>query len=274
MLKRILAPTDGSPDAERATRLAAQIARAHDAELVLVFMINQPPLALGQSLGSPIESSAESYLSDTEQEMTLTGINVHVRLERGESAHTLIECEREEAADLVVMATHGRTGWVRLALGSVADRLVREGSAPVLLVRRSTEPPGALSSAMVMLDGSGFGERALALSAELAGKPLRSITLFRAVGRPDDRQAAEVYLQGAAARFPHEDVVIETVVEVGDARHIIERAAISYDLVILATHGRGGLDRWRHGSVADHVIGYVDRPILLVRAATSEARSS
>jgi nucleotide-binding universal stress UspA family protein len=268
MLKRILAPTDGSPDAERANRLAALIARAHDAELVLVFMINQPPLALGQSLGSPVESTAESYLSEAEEEMTLTGLNVRVRMERGDSAHVLLECERAEQPDMVVMATHGRTGWVRLALGSVADRLVREGSAPVLLVRRSTEPPKVLSSAIVMLDGSGFGERALAVAGELAGKPLQSITLLRAVGREEDRQTAEGYLKEASGQLPRDGVTITTTVEVGDPRQIVEQAANAYDLVILATHGRGGLDRWRHGSVADHVVSFVERPILLVRTST------
>jgi nucleotide-binding universal stress UspA family protein len=164
------------------------------------------------------------------------------------------------------MATHGRTGWVRLALGSVADQLVREGSAPVLLVRRSAETPSTLASAMVMLDGSGFGERALTLAAELAGKPLQSMTLYRAVGNDDFRPAAETYLKNAAAQIPREEVALETRVEVGDPRQIVERAASGYDLVILATHGRGGLDRWRHGSLADHVVSYVERPILLVRS--------
>lgn len=63
-----------------------------------------------------------------------------------------------------------------------------------------------------------------------------------------------------------------TRVEVGWPQAVIEQAAREADLVILCTHGRGGLERLRHGSVAEHVVREVDRPALVVRAGSRTTR--
>lgn len=268
MLHRIMVPTDGSPESERALPLAKQLALAHEADLVLVFIIDQPPLAMGRYPGPDLEEMAAAHLSALEASLAAEGVRVRSTQERGPTAATLLDRERAENPDLLVMATHGRTGLARFALGSVADRMVREGTAPALVVRRSTPVAHKLETALLMLDGSGLGEAALALTERLAGKPLRAVTLFRVVSAPQDRGAAETYLEGAAARLSKLDLQTRTTVELGDPRHVAERAARGHDFVILATHGRGGFDRWRHGSVADYVVRYVDRPVLLVRVAS------
>lgn len=263
-----MVPTDGSPESERALPLAKQLALAHEAELVLVFIIDQPPVAIGRFPDPGIEEAAAAHLAALEASLTAEGVRARSTLERGPSAATLLDRERAESPDLSVIATHGRTGLARFALGSVADRMVREGTAPVLVVRRSTSVAHKLETALLMLDGSGFGETALALTEALAAKPLRSATLFRVVSDPKDRSAAETYLDGAAARLSKLGVQTKTTVEVGDPRYVAERAARGHDVVILATHGRGGFDRWRHGSVADYVVRYVDQPVLLVRVSS------
>jgi nucleotide-binding universal stress UspA family protein len=167
------------------------------------------------------------------------------------------------------MATHGRTGLARFALGSVADRMVREGSVPVLLVRSATSTTTKLESALVMLDGSGVAEHMLPMVEQLAHTPLQSVTLFRVVADPDDLGAALKYLQGVTARLEPSGLHVAAVVDVGDPRRIVRKAASRLDLVILCTHGRSGFDRLRHGSVAESVLREVDRPTLLVRAGAS-----
>jgi nucleotide-binding universal stress UspA family protein len=267
MFERILAPSDGSAESEKALPLAVQIARAHDAELVVLWVVDQPGLSVRP--GAPdtsVEHEAAAHFSDLEARLRADGIRVRLSVQRGPTAATLLDREQAETPDLVVIATHGRTGLARFALGSVADRMVREGSAPVLVARRSTPPTTHLATGFVMLDGSGLGEGALTVAEELAGKPVESFTLFRAVADPQDRGAAQTYLDGAATRFRQAGVKVATVVDVGDPRVVVERAAKGFDLVILATHGRGGFDRWRHGSVADYIVRYLDQPVLLVRA--------
>jgi len=267
MLQRILAPTDGSPESERALPLAEQVALAQGAEILLTLIVDQPPYAIGRPPDPIPEEMAAAQLATLEARLTASGLRTRALVERGPIASTLLDREKAERPDLVFIATHGRTGLARFALGSIADRMVREGTAPVLVVRRSTPPTNKLESALVMLDGSGFGEAVLPLTETLAGKPLQAVTLFRVVADPQDRTAAENYLQGVATRCAAWGLRTNILVDVGDPRNVAERAARGHDLIILATHGRGGFDRWRHGSVADYVVRYVDQPVLLVRVA-------
>jgi nucleotide-binding universal stress UspA family protein len=267
MLRRILAPTDGSPESEKALPLAEQIAFAQGAEVILAFIIDQPAVTMGRLSGAETpEQEAAAHIGAIEERLKAAGVRARSVVERGPVAATLLDRERAEQPDLLVMATHGRTGLARFALGSVADRMVREGTAPVLVVRRSTVPSDRLGSAMVLLDGSRFGEGALAIAGELAGKPLRSIKLLRVVADPADRGPAESYLEGAARQLAASGLEVTMAVDVGDTRHVIERAAKGHDIVVLSTHGRGGFDRLRHGSVADYLVRYLDQPVLLVRA--------
>jgi nucleotide-binding universal stress UspA family protein len=164
-------------------------------------------------------------------------------------------------------------GAARFTLGRVTDRLVREGRPPVLVVRRSSPAAPTLHRALVTLDGSDLAEEALPMVETLAGKPLESVVLLRIVANPQDQGPAMTYLEGVASRLSRLALKVEVVVGVGASTLGIERAARAVDLVILCTHGRGGVDRLRHGSVAEHVVREVDTPALLVRAGTGgEAR--
>jgi nucleotide-binding universal stress UspA family protein len=266
MLQRILAPTDGSPESEKALPYAEQIALAHGAEVVLSYIIDRPSHSAGQpSDKETAEQEAAAHLAKLEERLHAAGVRTRSIIEHGPTAATLLDREKAEQPDLLVIATHGRTGLARFRLGSVADRMVREGTAPVLVVRRSTAPTNRLESAIVLLDGSSFGEAALAMAGQLAGHPLRTVTLFQVVTDPADRGEAERYLQSAARQIATSGVEVTTGVEAGDIREGIVRAASGSDITLLSTHGRGGFDRLRHGSVADYVVQYLEQPVLLVR---------
>jgi nucleotide-binding universal stress UspA family protein len=273
----IMVPTDGSEASDKAVPVGAQLARAQGGEVLLVRVLQPVPLEyqtydtaldpdVYENLVKTIEDQAQSEVARIRDDLTARSIKTRAITPHGFAASTLLDTEQTERPDLVVMATHGRTGLARFALGSVADRLVREGSAPVLLIRRDTPTDQALKSAVVMLDGSGVAEHALPIAKQLAGKPIETITLFQAVASADDRAAAKTYLDAVATQLATSGSTINATVEVGDPRVAIDRAAREHDLVILSTHGRGGVDRLRHGSVAEAVVREVQAPVLLVRA--------
>ncbi len=277
MLETILVPTDGSPESEKALAIAEQIARAQGAEILLVRVAEPMPAALAtaeegagaelyESMTQAIESEVQGGLQALDVRLKSEGYRTRAVLLHGSAAGALLGCEAKEQPGLVVMATHGRGGLARLALGSVTDRLVREGSCPVLVVRRSGAGTTRIERALVMLDGSSVAEEVLPVVESLAGKPLTMIRLFRAVRDPKNREAAAAYLEGVAARLVGHFATVETALESGEARHLIERAAHDVDLVALCTHGRSGFDRLRHGNVAEHVMREVAKPALLVRA--------
>jgi len=278
MWKRILVPTDSSDLSEQAIPFATALAQAQSAELLLVqvapfptapFQVDEMNMASAEVYDEVFEdakATAQTYLISRAEQLRATGISVRTILGQGGPAASLLDVEREEQPDAVVMATHGRTGLAHLALGSVAESLVREGICPVLLIRQGETPTAQLHRALVLLDGSGVAEQALPLVETLAGHPLRTVRLFRVVSDPDDRGAAHTYLEGVAARLAATGLVCELVVDVGEPAHLVSRAAAEVDLVVLCTHGRSGFDRLRHGSVAEHIVREVDRPVFLVRA--------
>jgi nucleotide-binding universal stress UspA family protein len=117
-----------------------------------------------------------------------------------------------------------------------------------------------------MLDGSNLAEQAIRIARELAGRPIHTMVLYRAVSNPEREAATNAYLASVADQFSNLDVEIEQRGDLGvRVRATIEKAARDVDLVILSTHGRGGFDRIRHGSVAEFVMTTVDKPLLLVR---------
>ena len=277
MLRQILVPYDGSELSERALSPAEILARAQGAELMLVRVL-EPPVWIGdepqgylspelyQELVDALTAEAKQSLESLGAALSRRDLQAKWTILEGTPAAGLLDYEHKSQPDLVVMATHGRSGLARFALGSVADRLVREGIAPVLLVRSFTAAVGNMDSALVPLDGSSVAESALPVVEMLAGKPLRTVRLLRAVSGSDTKEGADEYLRDIAERL--RVVGLETTVEVPteEPARAIEEGAKGVDVVILATHGRGGLERLRHGSVAEEVAHHLDVPVLLVRA--------
>jgi nucleotide-binding universal stress UspA family protein len=278
MLRRIMLPVDESEFSEQAVPLAQLLARAQGAVLQLVRVIEPlwTPLStieggvsptLYESLLEAVETDTRNGLRRVANNLRALGVEVEPAALHGTAAACLLAFEEDARPDLVVMATHGRGGLARFALGSVADRIVREGSVPVLLVRPSGIAPHALQRALVPLDGSPLAETALSMVEALARRPLHSVALFQVVAAKDDFGAASGYLDEVAARLKPSGLVVDTRVEVGDPSTAIRDAAPGAHVVIMSTHGRGGYDRLRHGSVAEQAARQVETPVLLVRAA-------
>ncbi len=197
MFKRIFVPLDGSMRAEQALPVAARIARARGATIVLLRVITTPfdfvwyssrvpPIASPEALEEE-HTRATSYVTHIATSDVLDGIGVVSVVVGGGAAEMILSVARTQEADLIVMSRHGQTGAKRWLLGSVAQKVARHSSCPVLLVRE--EPEGAEVSrgllskegrtirVMVALDGSRLAEEALspalalteALSAPLPG---------------------------------------------------------------------------------------------------------
>jgi len=180
------------------------------------------------------------------------------------------------------MATHGYGGLRRWALGSVTDRVVHTATVPVCVVRSAAHvAPGehALTRILVPLDGSDLARQALPLAIELAKRASAELVVLRAV-EPHTQYASLLIMQrtqaardlhALAAELRQQQVVVTPMVVVGSATEAIVDAAAQrgVDLIVMATHGYGGLQRWALGSVADKVLQAAPIPILLVRARAS-----
>src|SRR5260370_28410120 len=152
MFRRILVPLDGSARAEQALPLAARIARASGGSVMLLHVLTTPR-ELGPSLGQAalhhevIDAAipaATTSLSQAAQAHSLAAAETKPAVLSGPEALTILATAKEQQSDLILIASHGATGFKRWALGRVAQQVARESPVPVLVVRESgTVPAGA-----------------------------------------------------------------------------------------------------------------------------------
>jgi nucleotide-binding universal stress UspA family protein len=142
-IRKILVPIDFSPHSAVALQYAIDIALHYSAELALVHVFDIGIYALGD--GSPmldpahfenIVNQIEHDLDEAKRDALAAGVGVvHTKLLQGKPDHELQRSALEDGADLIVMGTHGRTGFRHLLMGSVAERLLRRAHCPVFTVK-------------------------------------------------------------------------------------------------------------------------------------------
>lgn len=141
--QHVLLPLDGSETAEIALADAASMATSNGARLTLLYVV--PPALAEMYAGAEMigidqkegvhRDAAHRYLESVRRKLEPTGIDAKIAVAVGEAAEAILAFAGEHGVDLLVMATHGRSGWRRWALGSVAERVLHAAAEPVLLVR-------------------------------------------------------------------------------------------------------------------------------------------
>jgi len=141
LYERILVPTDGSGATERAVREAVDLAAAHGATIHALYVLNTasfasiPTESSVEGVSEMLEREGDIALDEVETVANERGVPVErVKLD-GSPSREIVRYAEREGCDLVVMGTHGRGGIDRLLLGSVAEKVVRSSSVPVLTVR-------------------------------------------------------------------------------------------------------------------------------------------
>jgi len=183
MFERILVPLDGSPRAEQALPVAARIARASGGSVILLQVVS-PPIDYGGGLTQTplmteevIETElalSSSYLDRVAKARELAEIETTTEVMFGLPAQDILAIAESRLVDLIVMCSHGRTGFTRWVLGSVAQKIAHHCPVPLLVLREGKllpleSPPDAARhlTALVPLDGSPLAEAALFPAANL-----------------------------------------------------------------------------------------------------------
>ena len=283
MALTVLTPLDGSALAERAVPLAGQVARGRGGRLVLVHVVS-PRAEQGQP---EVEGDIVGLLERVAADQRAAGLDVRVAIYNGYFAAPgiiLARAAAEQDAHLIVMSTHGRGGVARLALGSVADDVLRHTRVPVLLVPSLAAPELPTDRPVrvtVGLDGSELAERGIEAAQQLFEPGQAELTLLRIVEPmppglasaeitgylydPEaEREAADQYLSEVASRLGGG---VQTKSAYGlAARELTAQATPeTTDLLVIATHGHSGLTRLLVGSVAAGTLARAKVPVLLVR---------
>ena len=143
MYKKILAPLDGSELADCALAHVRAIASGCQVPEVVLFGVVEPihssqiASELGQNwlrdANRGIRSATEDYLAKAAAKLQKEGINARTVVTEGTAADEILKYASKNKVDLIIMSSHGRSGATRWAFGSVADRVVRHATVPVLV---------------------------------------------------------------------------------------------------------------------------------------------
>lgn len=204
MFERVLVPLDGSLRAERAIPVAARIARTSSATVILLRVVEiatefmpyfiQPSHTLDHIVEQHLVE-ARDYLQQVAQDESLRGLSVQIEVLEGTADLKLYEAIETYGADLVVMCSHGYTGFKRWMLGSVTDKTARHSHVPLLILHeqgRTSLVPTMQNAfplpALVSLDGSALSEAALLptldLLMALAPDTPKALHLLRVIDLP------------------------------------------------------------------------------------------
>jgi len=308
MFQHIFVPLDGSARAEQALPVAARLARANHATVTLLQVIRPPRSEFMKGVGEIVlpvlldeaELAARTYLERVVQSGALEGIPITIKVVIGHPAQAILSAAQADHADLLVMCSHGETDYTQWSVGSVAQKVVRHASLPVLLLHEdslllSEQAADAPIRVMVPLDGSEYAETALihasklatALSAPAAGK-LHLTRMVSSPQRKGSRADEEVekswqYLNLVIKRFQQDTAGAPnvqmscSVITVDDAASGIVQAASTkgekearregedIHVIALTSHGHGGPQLWALGSTAERVLQAARHPLLIVR---------
>jgi nucleotide-binding universal stress UspA family protein len=285
-VQEILIPLDGSTEAESVLPYLRDLAPKFGSRVHI----------LGVGIGRKtrrVNRLIEDYINRTANKLHSDNIKAEPVIRYGVAADKILDFTAEKEIDLIIMATHGRSGITRWWMGSVAEKVISEATAPVLLVRskrpsttRATDKLNFTHKILAPLDGSDIGEAALPYAETIATNSRASVSLLQVIsppgtveanllGGPDWRKfvkamhdAGENYLKSVAERLSGRGVKVTYEVATGDpADKIVEYAEDKgINLIAMSTHGRTGVARWVLGSVADKVLHEARIPILLVRS--------
>ena len=304
LLRNILCPTDFSDFSRRALAHATALARWYDARLTVLYVESLAPAIAGfPPLVSPITLeplSRERLLEEMRafaEPAAGAGVATEFVVRAGPAAPLILEQARCGGADLIVMGTHGRSGFERLVLGSVAEKVIRQAACPVLTVSREAEgarprSPAELRRIVCATDFSEPSQEALRYATSLASRANARLDVLYVLDWPDgerphhppfDVPEYRRYLQDEGMRQLRAAVpaaardwceVRETVAVGRPWREILRVAAeVEADLIVLGTHGRGAFDRVLFGSTASHVVRQAACPVLTVRPMAAQKGS-
>ena len=296
MIDHILVPLDGSRLAECVLPHTVALGRAFDARVTLLRAMERSTLEVESGVIDPLEwhmlkSEAEAYLDKVASRLQEAGLQTKKTLVEGEPAERIIEFVRDQAVDLIVMSSHGRSGLSGWNISSVVQKVALRAYATMMIVRAYRPAADDLTGLrykrlLVPLNGSQRAECILPLASQLAIFNQCRLLLAHVVSKPEiprhvplteeetrlreqlieaNRQKVAQYLEKVKSRLPL-DVQTRLLLSEhpAEALHkLVDEEEV--DIVLLSAHGYSGKAQWPYGSTTLNFIAYGTTPLLIVQ---------
>jgi nucleotide-binding universal stress UspA family protein len=270
-MKRILVPTDFSKHAEYALRVAAQIARKNNSEIFLLHMLELPTQASDAlSSGSDIpqimffKDRAINKLEELMSVDFLDGINVSEIIQFEKAFDGIMGLSKKNDIDLIVMGSHGASGFEEMFIGSNTEKVVRTSDVPVLIIKNETEEFKA-DNLVFASDFSDEIKKPFKKLVELA-------TIFNShldlvmINTPNSFKStavAEKIMSDFIKEFDFTNYSTHIYNDVNVEKGILNYASsVQADIIGMCTHGRTGFSHFFNGSISEDLVNHAIRPVI------------
>jgi CPA2 family monovalent cation:H+ antiporter-2 len=294
-IHRILCPVDFSDASRHALEHAVALARWYQSEITALHVVHvplfpQPPIfaAFADTAGNMLANhdAAEALLQTWLEPARQAGVTTQVKVDEGHAATQILQNSISSHADLIAMGTHGLSGFDRLLLGSVTEKVLRKAACPVLTVPPAVATTGKVPYRRLLcpVDFSESSNAALKITFSLAKEADASVTLLHVFEWPPDseplvyrfdieayRHAIEGEAESRLRRFITDDVRVwskpSTKLAWGKPyRAILDTArAEEADLIVMGVRGRNPMDLTVFGSTTNQVIRQASCPVLTLK---------
>lgn len=270
-MNRILVPTDFSPEAENALRVAAQLAKEHNSEIYLLHLLELPldlvdPMHENSELPEAMffMKLAHKKFSAVMESDFLEDLRVHEIIQNNEAFEGIIDTAHDNNIDLIVMGSQGASGFKEMVIGSNTEKVVRTSDVPVLVIKK---PHNNFSINNLVfaceftdeykpsfMEASKFAK---SINAKMHLLMVNTPNGFRTTDEAE--QKMNNFLNGSGADNYTLNIYNDRTIEKG----ILNFAnAIEADIIAMSTHGRKGLSHFFNGSISEDLVNHAKRPVV------------
>ncbi len=270
-MKKILVPTDFSKSAESALKVAAQIAKKNNGEIVLIHMLELPTSgndAVSSAHEIPelmlFKNAALNKLEGIMNAEYLNGITVSKVIQFEMAFDGILSSAKAHTADLIVMGSHGASGFQEMFIGSNTEKVVRNSEIPVLVIKKEDDDFNADN----FVFASDFSDE--------IKKPFEKVVKFAndfdsklhlvMINTPNSfksTQVAQDIMDNFVSEFKINNFTTNIYNDVNVEKGILHFAkSIKADLIGMSTHGRKGLSHFFNGSISEDLVNHAKRAVI------------
>lgn len=270
-MKRILVPTDFSEHATFALKVAAQIAKENDCELFLLNLLDLPT-HMNDAVSSGVNipevmlflKKTNEKLEELRSEDYLNGLKIATSARIEKAFQGIVTYSKENNIDLIVMGSHGSSGFQELLIGSNTEKIVRHSEVPVLVIKNNIDNFKA--------DNFVFASD---FSNEIK-KPFRKLLDFASIFDANLNLVMINTPNSFKSTIASEKIMSDFVKDFGITKYSlnvyndtnVEKGILNYatkvnaDLIGVCTHGRTGFAHFFNGSISEDLVNHAVRPVV------------
>ena len=272
-MKNILVPTDFSEQAENALKVAAQFAKTYNADIYLLHMLELPMQLIDPTSNNNSQNLPESLffmkLAHKRFEEVLAsdyleGVTVHETVHFHEAFDGIMEVSKEHDCDLIIMGSHGATGFKEMFIGSNTEKVVRYSEIPVLVIKQEI-PNFRVDNFIFATDFSEETKRPFNEAVKFANKIDANIHLvyintankFKTTEEAEKKMSN--FLEAMESKTFNLHIYNDRTIEEGILNYA---QSIDAGLIGISTHGRKGLAHFFNGSLSEDIVNHAKRPVI------------